>query len=134
MLAQMSPETGPDTYVFVTVLRRPERLEPLMAFHEAEGLTLIVTVDQAQEHGWPVEHPMKRITLRVHSALYGVGLTAAFSAALAEVGIACNVVAGYHHDHLFVPEADAERAVVALRELSARNGDGGAQARTAPCP
>jgi hypothetical protein len=125
MLAQMSPELAPRTYVFASVQQAPERLDPLMAFHEDEGLTLIVTDDQARAHGWPVDHPMKRITLRVHSALDGVGLTAAFSAELARAGISCNVVAGYHHDHLFVPEADAERALAALRRLSARHrGDG----------
>jgi hypothetical protein len=125
MLSQMSPELGPRTYVFVSVQQAPERLDPLMALHEDEGLTVIVTDDQARDQGWPVDHPMRHITLRVHSALDGVGLTAAFSAELARAGISCNVVAGYHHDHLFVPEADADRALVALRELSARHrGDG----------
>lgn len=57
----------------------------------------------------------------MHSALDGVGLTAAFSSELAGAGISCNVVAGYHHDHLFVPEADAERALAVLRGLSARH-------------
>ncbi len=120
MLARMSPELAAPTYLFVTVAQSPAGIEPLMSLREDEGLTLIVSADQAAEHGLPVEHPMKRITLRVHSSLDGVGLTAAFSTALAEQGISCNVVAGYHHDHVFVPEADAERALAALRELSAR--------------
>jgi hypothetical protein len=121
MLAQMSPDLGPPTYIFVTTHHTPERLVPLMAFHEDEGLTLIVTDEQAREHGWPVDDPMKRITLRVRSALDGVGLTGAFSSALAAAGISCNVVAGYYHDHLFVPEADAQRALAALREVSAQH-------------
>lgn len=121
MLSQMSPELGPHTYVFVSVQQTPDQLDPLMTFHEDEGLTLIVTGDQARRHGWPADQPMRCITLRVHSALDGVGLTAAFSAELAGAGISCNVVAGYHHDHLFVPEADAPRALTALRELSARH-------------
>jgi hypothetical protein len=64
---------------------------------------------------------MRRITLRVHSALDGVGLTAAFSSELAAAGISCNVVAGYHHDHIFVPDADADRAMAALHALSDRH-------------
>jgi hypothetical protein len=92
-----------------------------MTFHEDEGLTLIVTDEQAREHGWSVDDPMKCITLRVDSALDGVGLTGAFSSTLAAAGISCNVVAGYYHDHLFVPEADAHRALAALRELSAQH-------------
>ncbi len=123
MLAQMSPDLGSPTYVFVTINRTPERLVPLMAFHEDEGLTLIVTDEQARQHGWPVDVPMKRITLRLHSSLDGVGLTGAFSSALAAAGVSCNVVAGYYHDHLFVPEADAYKALAALRELSAQHRD-----------
>jgi hypothetical protein len=48
-----------------------------------------------------------------------VGLTAAVAGALADLGIPCNMVAAYHHDHAFVPEADADRAMEALRGLSA---------------
>jgi hypothetical protein len=57
----------------------------------------------------------------VHSALGGVGLTAAVAAALARQGIACNVVAGFHHDHLFVPWQRAEDALEALRDIAQRS-------------
>jgi len=67
----------------------------------------------------PGEIPMRRITLRVNSALDGVGLTAAVSAALARKGIPANVVAAYHHDHVFVPAAQAEAALEVLRSLAA---------------
>ncbi len=59
------------------------------------------------------------ITLQVHSALEAVGLTAAVSTALTEAKISCNVLAGFHHDHLLVPVADAARALEVLHELSA---------------
>ena len=62
---------------------------------------------------------MRQITLKVHSSLEAIGLTAAMSRALMEAGISANVVAAYYHDHIFVPAADAERAVEALRQLSA---------------
>jgi uncharacterized protein len=58
------------------------------------------------------------ITLTVHSALEAVGLTAAFSKALADVNISCNVVAGYYHDHIFVPQQDAEKAMAVLESLA----------------
>jgi len=35
-------------------------------------------------------------------ALSAVGLTAVFAGALAAAGISANVVAGFHHDHVFV--------------------------------
>jgi hypothetical protein len=58
------------------------------------------------------------ITLRVHSSLEAVGLTAAFSRVLADADIACNVLAGYHHDHLLVPIDRADDAVDLLRRLA----------------
>jgi uncharacterized protein len=36
------------------------------------------------------------------------------TSALADLGIACNVLVGYHHDHLLVPFDRAEEAVAAL--------------------
>lgn len=64
--------------------------------------------------------PMRQITLTVHSSLDAVGLTAAFATELTRHGISANVVAGYYHDHIFVAEKDAERAVAALEALSSR--------------
>ncbi|WP_367890127.1 ACT domain-containing protein [Rhodobacter calidifons] len=54
----------------------------------------------------------------MQSDLAAVGLTAAFAGALGREGISCNVVAGYHHDHLFVPWDRRWDAMVALRALS----------------
>lgn len=59
-----------------------------------------------------------RITLGVHPSLAAVGLTARVAAALAERGIAANVIAGYHHDHVFVPWARRDEAMRALSALS----------------
>lgn len=84
---------------------------------EDEGPTYVVTVEQARTTGAPVEFEAVWLTLTVHSALEAVGLTAAFSRALADAGIACNVLAGYHHDHLLVPAERVDDAVTALREL-----------------
>lgn len=91
---------------------------PIGIFVEDEGVTLILP-DHAAE-GLDASPPMRMITLTVHSSLEAVGLTAAFAAALTKDGISANVVAGYHHDHIFVPERDAERALAALRALSRR--------------
>jgi uncharacterized protein len=59
---------------------------------------------------------MHCITLNVYSALDGVGLTAAVAGALAAEGIACNMIAACHHDHVLVP-ADSGRAMAVLLAL-----------------
>ena len=58
------------------------------------------------------------ITLQVHSSLESVGITSAVSTALARVGISCNVLAGFYHDHLLVPVDDVDEAVDVLGGLS----------------
>ncbi|MGJ8595402.1 ACT domain-containing protein [Sulfitobacter sp.] len=117
MISGMAPFLDDALYHFC---KGPEALLPqaLASFREEEGLSLILTDTVARAEGLETELPMKRITLSVHSALDGVGLTAAVATVLADNGIACNMVAGYHHDHAFVPAADAERAVALLNVLA----------------
>jgi hypothetical protein len=88
------------------------------SIREKEGLSVILSRQKADEQGFRYSFVSAWITLNVHSALDAVGLTAAFSAVLASKGISCNVLAGVHHDHIFVGIEDAERAMEALKELS----------------
>lgn len=114
MIRGMSPELRPGRWVFVCS-EEPELVAAALgSFREAEGLSLIVPAEAAPGVG----PAMRQITLGVLSDLEGVGLTAAVAGALAERGIACNMVAALRHDHLFVPEERAEEAVEALRRLS----------------
>ncbi len=118
MIAQMAPRldaSGPWSFVEVTPDRAPELLGATLAtFREAEGVSAIVPGHLASE-GAP---HFARITLEVYSDLEACGLTAAVAGALAEAGIACNMVAALHHDHLFVPWAEADAALQTLRRLS----------------
>ncbi|HEV7310649.1 ACT domain-containing protein [Ensifer sp.] len=122
LLATMNPVLYPQTYVYCTVAyrdqARTQTLEPLATYREDEGLTLVLARDAADRAGLEYGPLLRRITLNVHSALEAVGLTAAVSAALTREGISANVIAAYYHDHIFVPEADAERALSALRALT----------------
>ncbi|MGR9171159.1 ACT domain-containing protein [Rhizobium sp. KDH_Rht_773_N] len=123
LLATMEPELVEGEFVYCTVpasqLEDHLHLHPLGLFRETEGLTLILPRDAANRAGLQASAPLRQITLKVHSSLEAVGLTAAFSRALTEAGISANVVAAYYHDHIFVPATDAERAIEALRQLSA---------------
>lgn len=123
MIAEMTPELLPGDYVFCTV-RAPEHAAGLIGsalaiFREEEGLSLILPKDRAAAAGFPADAVMRCIRLNVYSALDGVGLTAAVAGALAGAGIACNMVAAFHHDHAFVPGDRAEEAVAILVALQA---------------
>ena len=120
MIAGMSPQLDPEIYHFCTFADAAVAAGvmpfALASFIEEEGVSLILPEEVAQRHGVVSDLPMQRITLNVYSALDGVGLTAAVAGVLAEHGIACNMVAAFHHDHAFVPAADAERAVRLLKD------------------
>lgn len=122
MISGMSPELRPGIFVFATV---DDKLaagligQAISVFREDEGLSLLLPVSVAKAAGLPVDHPMRCITLNVYSSLEGVGLTAAVATALAANGIACNMVAAFHHDHAFVPEALSETAMQVLKALQA---------------
>jgi len=122
LLATMSPVHHPGCYV-VTSAVNPGSLtlqDVVASIQEPEGLSLIVSEQRAHELGLPILLRCAWITLTVHSDLQAVGLTASFSRALADEGIACNVVAGARHDHIFVPIAAAAAAVNALNNLQSR--------------
>jgi hypothetical protein len=118
LLSTMEPELQPGRYIFTTTKRIPEAANPVAFVREAEGVTLVLDQDQADRLGLPYEYIAAMITLSVHSPLGAVGLTAAFAGQLATGGISCNVVAGYFHDHLFVPIDKADLAVDLLRDLA----------------
>ena len=122
LLKSMSPEIKSGEYVFCTVdgnYSDYTHLNPLGGFVEAEGLTLIVTVESAEKAQLAYESKFKQITLTVHSSLDAVGLTAAVATKLASYGISANVLAAYYHDHIFVPSEKADEALLALKEFSA---------------
>lgn len=88
-----------------------------MLFREQESITVILKRVVADKLKLSYFYVASWITLTVHSSLEAVGLTAAFSNALAKEGISCNVVAAYYHDHIFVNCNDASRAMEILNNL-----------------
>lgn len=121
LLRSMRPELNLGEYVFCVLDSKEQAfaLDPLCLFQEAEGITVILPSEQADALGLAYTQTFAWITLTVHSSLEAVGLTAAFSRALTEAGISCNVVAAHYHDHIFVSTRDAGRAMDALRALAA---------------
>lgn len=121
LLPALAPTLIPGEFVFCSfehdLYGAHVELEPIASVQEPEGLTLVIPRSKADEHDIGYESVFRGITLNVHSSLDGVGLTAAFSAVLAERGISANVVAGYYHDHVFVPNDLAALAVETIRSL-----------------
>lgn len=120
LLKGLSAELIGDTFVFATVGENdiPDGLVPRMTFREAEGVTLIITRSEAEAHGIAYEFPCRMITLNIHSALEAVGFIAHIATALAKEGMGVNPVAGFFHDHLFIPEGREEDAMEVLASIS----------------
>lgn len=121
MISGMTPEVQPGTFTFVSTddpaLVAALLPQAMSTFQEEEGMSLLVPHDVAKELGLNVDHPMSCITLNVYSSLEGVGLTAAVAAALGEAAIPCNMIAAFHHDHVFVPSKMRHAAMEVLERL-----------------
>ena len=121
LLRNMKPVLLAPEYIFATF---PEgkygdgaHMLPIGAFMEEEGLTLIMTKESAEKNNTAFDNTYRCLSLQVHSSLDAVGLTAAMSRVLADAGISANVVAGYFHDHVFVPAEQADEAMALLNKL-----------------
>lgn len=119
LLRTMQPFLNPGVYVYA---RAPadtsiDASQVVASIREPTGLSLIVEESFATKLGLEPALRCAWITLRVQSDLQATGFTAAFSTALGRAGVACNVVAGLAHDHIFVPVEQAEQAMRTLTAL-----------------
>ena len=122
LLSAMSPELIDGEFVFCSFEKSyygdHSELSPIVAVAESEGLTLVIPRSKADEYNIKYDSVFRGITLKVHSSLDAVGLTAAFSNKLTEHGISANVIAGYFHDHIFVQTELADKAITAINEFT----------------
>jgi uncharacterized protein len=120
ILKTLKPFLHEGEYVFCQVPDQyPVDLNHVISyFKEAESVTIILSKTIADQFKLSYSFVSAWITLRVHSSLESVGLTAAFSNALADAGISCNVIAAYFHDHIFVDVKDARKAMEVLEYMS----------------
>jgi len=116
ILKSLSPQLSAEQFVFVTGVDLGEE-KPWALIEEEEGATAILSLPQARRLNVKASEIFARITLLVHSSLTAVGLTAAVSMALARRGISANIVAGYYHDHIFVPADRAGEAIEVLGSI-----------------
>ncbi len=126
LIKQLSPTLDSTTYVYCTVPKAKygelEHLKPIVSIAELEGLTLVIPLDEAKTEGLDYYRVFRRITLEGHSSLEALGLTSVVTSLLAERGITTNVIAGFYHDHMFVPSDRIDEAMRALKELASNPG------------
>jgi len=120
ILKTLTPVHNSGDYVFCVIkdLNTIDINDALLVFREREANTIVLKKELADRLKLEYSFVSAWITLMVHSSLEAVGLTAAFSKALSEKGISCNVVAAFYHDHIFVSTKDVEEAMRILTRLS----------------
>lgn len=120
LLTTLKAELVDGVFCFVTLAGRdvPSGVSPRMVFKEAEGTTFILLREEAEAHGLAHEFASRMITLDVHSSLEAVGFMAIIATELAKEGISVNPVAGFYHDHMFVPEDRVEDALGVLKRIA----------------
>ncbi len=121
LLKSMSPELLDEEFVFCSFENASygdhAELQPIASIVESEGLTLVIPKQTADNENLAYDSVFRGITLTAHSSLDAIGLTSAFSSKLADYGISANVIAGFYHDHIFVPRDDADSAIEVLKKL-----------------
>lgn len=120
LISGMKPVLHEGDYVFAAVddIELFDITKMVSFFKEEEGYTIIIEKTTADEWKLNYNYIAAWITLTVNSSLEAVGLTAAFSKALGNAGISCNVVAAYNHDHIFVDKKDGKKAMEVLNNLA----------------
>lgn len=120
LLQTLKPSHNVGDYVFCVIndITALNNSDIVMFFRETEGFTIVIKKELADSLQLEYSFVASWITLTVHSSLEAVGLTAAFSKALSQEGISCNVVAAFYHDHIFVSKKDTDKAMEILNRFA----------------
>ena len=124
ILQSINPYLLDESFVFITSSKPIEELinslNPKATFLEDEGITLVINQRDADEHAIEYDSVFKCISLGVHSSLESYGLISTITKELAKNKISSNIFSGFFHDHIFVQNNLAKKAlkVISLLESS----------------
>ena len=121
LLANLEPVLAEPDYVFCSIVNAKygyyAELRPVASYVEDEGLTLVLEKSIADKNKLEYDSIYGLISLSLESDLNDVGLTAQVSQALANYGISANIMAAFHHDHIFIPYKRSNEALKVLKGL-----------------
>lgn len=117
LINSMNPILNVGDYVFCSInnIEDIKTKDIVMFFKEKEGVTCILNKKNADKLNLKYDFVSSWITLNVFSSLEAIGFTSFFTKLLSEQGISCNVVAAFHHDHIFVPKKETKKALQILK-------------------
>jgi len=112
---KLIPKLKDGRYVFITTKDNAIPKDAAAMIKEDEGVTLVLPTDKTDGDifAW--------ISLVQETSLTATGITKAFSAALSDAGIACNVLAGYYHDHMLVPYSKKNEAMEIISKVEIKD-------------
>ena len=124
LLEDLKPELVSNPYVFAILdddqAHLLGSLRPFAVVYEERGITAVCEQRQILDYELEKSELFACIHLRVQSSLQAVGLTACVSHALADAQICANMIAGFDHDHIFVPYDRRHDAMSILQRLSSK--------------
>ena len=91
--------------------------KPIATFREEEGITLVISKDEADKFNIKYDSLFRCISLGVHSSLNSYGLISSISRELTKKKISSNVFSGFYHDHIFVQADLADTAIQVINSL-----------------
>lgn len=120
ILRSVRPLHNEGDYVFCEInkLSVIDPVKIIMLIKEQKGYTVIVQKETADQQKLDYSFVAAWISVLSNTSIEAIGFTATFSKALADNNISCNVVAGYHTDHLFVNKKDIFKVIEILNKIS----------------
>ena len=121
ILGNLKPRILEGSFVFTTSNDELDHLmktfKPIATFREEEGITLVISKDEADKFNIKYDSLFRCISLGVHSSLNSYGLISSISRELTKKKISSNVFSGFYHDHIFVQADLADTALQVINSL-----------------